>query len=514
MFRQFLYLLIFGSSSLFAQADLQFVHLSIVPDFEKQSIRGTVNQTWLIHPSDTIIELELFPEFDIQTLKLNNKSASYIRKENAIIIPLKEHSSSIQISIQYSGIPHQAVKPPWDGGFIWKKDANKQHWLTVACQDEGAQLWWPAPANYSDEPESALITCTYPDNLFFKSNGKLFQDRKHLNNTRTTTWKVSSPINTYNITLNIGNYAQLSDTLLQANGKILQLNYYPLAYNKDKALKQFTQVKPMLRCFESYFGPYPFFNDGYSIVETPYAGMEHQSAIAYGNGYVDGYNGKDYSAIDVWFDFIVIHETGHEWWGNSVTAASKKDFWLQEAFCTYAEYVYVKCRFGNETAERYINAKKRLVSNKSPIMGEEESGVDMYTKGALMIHTMQQFASSEEEWWKIMKEFALEFRWKSITSDQLKNWFSMKIPGLEPIFFDQYLTLANPPILEYKINGDSTINFRISNALQSFKIPIQWQNKKGESYLTWAGGDSQTLKINGSPMLPNENAAYFILKTR
>jgi aminopeptidase N len=517
MFRLILASLIISSCMINAQPNLSYIHLQVTPNFERQDIQGNIDQIWKLNPSDTLIELNLYPEFIIQKITLNKVPITYSRVGNFLSIPIKKGESKAQVNIQYAGKPHQSIKPPWDGGFIWKKDINNKHWLTVACQDEGAQLWWPAPANYSDEPDSARITATYPKDLFFKSNGKLVKDRKNKNHTRTTTWKVTYPINTYNITLNFADYTRISDTLLQANGKILQLNYYPLSHNKLKAIKQFTQVKPMLRYFESYFGPYPFYRDGYSVVETPYPGMEHQSCIAYGNDYIDGYNGKDYSNIDLWFDFILIHETGHEWWGNSISAASKRDFWLQEAFCTYAEYVYVYARFGKEKAENYINAKKRLISNLAPIMGESESGVDMYVKGALMIHTLQQFAPSEQEWWKIVKDFALDFRLKSINTSELETWFCKKMPRVEPVFFEQYLSMASPPLLEINQkteNGTSLTEFRISNALQGFSMPIFWTNEEGNLKQTLASANWQTLDFKGNNVKPDMNASYFMLKTR
>ncbi|HOY49046.1 MAG TPA: M1 family aminopeptidase [Flavobacteriales bacterium] len=513
MFRFILTSLLVSSCLLNAQPDLSYIHLQITPNFEKQDIQGNIDQIWNLNPSDTLIELNLYPEFIIQKVTLNKVPVTYSRFENLLSIPIKKGGSKAQISIQYAGKPRQAIKPPWDGGFIWKKDINNKNWLTVACQDEGAQLWWPAPTKYSDEPDSALITATYPKDLFFKSNGKLAKDRKNKNHTRTTSWKVTYPINTYNITLNFADYIRISDTLLQANGKILQLNYYPLSYNKDKAIKQFTQVKPMLRYFESYFGSYPFYRDGYSVVETPYPGMEHQSCIAYGNGYTDGYNGKDYSNIDLWFDFILIHETGHEWWGNSTSAASKRDFWLQEAFCTYAEYVYVYERFGKLKAEAYMEAKKRLVSNKAPILSNDETGIDMYSKGALMLHTLQQFASSDEEWFKVLKEFALAFRSKSISTEELENWFSQKLPGVEPIFFEQYLRLANPPQLEIT-QENGVLSFRIRNALQNFVLPLYWIAEDGKRMRIDASANLQTLSTKGESIKPDSTSSYFELITK
>jgi aminopeptidase N len=269
----------------------------------------------------------------------------------------------------------------------------------------------------------------------------------------------------------------------------------------------------MLKCFEKYFGKYPFGNDGFSVVETPYVGMEHQSAIAYGNGYVNGYNGEDYSMIGLGFDFILIHESGHEWWGNSVSAKNKEDFWLQEAFCTYAEYVYVYELFGKDKAEKYIDAKKQLVINKAPIIGKDESGIDMYTKGALMIHTLQQFASNEKDWWGILKEFSLEFRWKSISTKELENWFSKRLKNVKPVFFEQYLSIANPPILKFhkeKKENTYVFSYRIENALDGFTMPIVLKNSKNERVVLMANGELNSHNSIDESLSLDSTSSYFI----
>jgi aminopeptidase N len=498
----------------FAQQDLRFVHLNVRPDFITRSIQVIANQTWSVSKSDSVLKLLVYPQFSIDEVIVNTKPAHFDRLTDGISISIPQASSKIDLSITYHGKPQEAIQPPWDGGFIWTKSQNEKDWLGVACQEQGSQLWFPSPVRYDDEPDSARITCTYPASLFFKSNGKLHNDSKDNKGNRTTSWKVSCPINTYNITLNIGDYTKISDTFKQADGSNLRLEYYPLSYNRSKAIKQFEQVKPMLKCFEKYFGKYPFGNDGFSVVETPYVGMEHQSAIAYGNGYVNGYNGEDYSMIGLGFDFILIHESGHEWWGNSVSAKNKEDFWLQEAFCTYAEYVYVYEIFGKENAEKYIDAKKKLVVNKSPIIGAEESGIDMYTKGALMIHTLQQFASNEKEWWGILREFALEFRWKSISTKELENWFSKRLKNASPVFFEQYLSIANPPILEFnkeKKGNTYFFSYRIENALDGFIMPIVLMNSKNEKVVLMANGELNSYSSIDETLYLDSTSSYFIM---
>jgi aminopeptidase N len=511
----FIFIGLFLSTLSFAQQDLRFVHLQVFPDFKTRNIQVIANQTWSVNKGDSVLKLLLYPQFSIDEVLVNKKSAHFERLTDGISISIPQASSTIKLSITYHGKPQEAIQPPWDGGFIWTKSQNEKDWLGVACQEQGSQLWFPSPVRYDDEPDSAQISCTYPADLFFKSNGKLHSDSKDSKENRTTSWKVSCPINTYNITLNIGDYTKISDSFIQADGSKLSLEYYPLGYNRSKALEQFQQVKPMLKCFEKYFGKYPFGKDGFSIVETPYVGMEHQSAIAYGNGYVNGYNGEDYSMIGLGFDFILIHESGHEWWGNSVSAKNKEDFWLQEAFCTYAEYVYVFEIFGKDKAEKYIDAKKQLVLNKAPIIGVEESGIDMYTKGALMIHTLQQFASSEKEWWEILKEFALEFRWKSISTKELENWFSKRLKNVSPVFFEQYLTVASPPILDFhkvKKENSYVFSYQIVNALDGFVMPIVLMNSKNEKVVLIANGELNSYSSIDESLSLDLTSCYFELK--
>lgn len=259
------------------------------------------------------------------------------------------------------------------GGFVFTKDNEGNDWVAVACEGTGASLWWPCKDHLSDEPDSMDITCTYPNNLLFVGNGIMTQNNSNESaHTRTTTWKVSYPINNYNVTLNIGKYKVIHDSYHSTKfNKDLDLDYYVMPYNYDKAITQFKQVKPMLAIYEKYFlRSYPFWNDGYALVETPYLGMEHQSAIAYGNNYKTGYAGTDYSRIGLNFDYIIIHESGHEWWGNSISCKDIADLWIHEGFCTYTEALYVEGMYGKKKAQEYINAKKKSsIQNKAPIQG-------------------------------------------------------------------------------------------------------------------------------------------------
>jgi aminopeptidase N len=510
----FLYIFLAFCCQSIAQPHLQKLSFDIKPDFKTKSIHVTCYQIWKkVNQNDTLI-LAFFPDFEIDKLKINGGRSKfrYASEDSTlrIFIPSKD---SVCLSISYHGIPHIAQNPPWDGGFVWTKDKLGNDWLTTAVQGIGSKLWWPSPVLYDDEPESVITSCTYPKSLFYKGNGRLLNDELLKGGQRKTSWKVSYPINTYNITLNIGNYSHWSDTLLLADGSKLSLDYYPLKHNIEPSKRQFSQAKPMLECFNNEFGIYPFFRDGYSVVETPYAGMEHQSCIAYGNGYVDGYNGSDYSGIGLNFDFILIHESGHEWWGNSVTALTESDFWIQEAFCTYAEYVYVKCQFGEEKANEYINGKKRLVGNKGAILGSLDSGSDMYSKGALMLYTLSRMTASPSDFINLVEAFYKKFAYKSVSTQEVYTYFSKAIKDCSPAFFDQYLRKAEPPILAYKFEeqGDLTaFTYYISNAIEGFKMPIYTGTDSGSTKMHMAGKEITTIMLPGTSWKLIESMSYFI----
>lgn len=497
-----------------AQPHLQQLSLDITPDFKQQTIRVVSYQSWKNFPKHDTLKLAFFPDFKIDQVTINGAKAAFRYHQSdsslRIFIPSVD---TLSLRIAYHGKPHIAQNPPWDGGFIWTTDSLGNDWLATAVQGIGSRLWWPSPIIYDDEPESVMISCTYPKALFFKSNGRLVKDEIRKNGLRHTAWKVSYPINTYNISLNIGNYAHWSDTLPLADGTLLSLDYYPLKQNLTASKRQFNQTKPMIECFNKHFGVYPFVRDGFAVVETPFAGMEHQSCIAYGNGYVDGYKGKDYSGIGLNFDFILIHESGHEWWGNSVTAKSKDDFWIQEAFCTYAEYVYVHCRFGEEKANQYINGKKRLVANEAAIIGSSDSGSDMYSKGALMLYTLSRLSNSPEDFMQLLGSFYKKYAYQSVSTQDVSNFFSNYIKECNREFFDQYLKNAMPPVLSYNLEqiSDSTVfTFHIANAMDGFAMPIYLEGDSGNPTMFMAGKEKSTVRLPGTSWKVMESMSYFI----
>ena len=387
--------------------DVLFYELRLNLDTGQRTIAGSVEMTFKAVDDVRTLQLDLNDSFTIEKITCNNLSLPFTRECSAVFIAFPnaiKKGTQAMLHIDYLGKPKQAKNAPWDGGFVWKRDSNNKPWIGVACEGLGASSWWPCKDHNSDEPDNGVrVMCTVPSNLKCIANGKeeLFFSNK--NGTTTYSWLVSYPINLYNVTLNIGDYVFFKDSYKNIDGTTFPLNYYVLRENLEKAKRQFTQVKPMMQCYEKFLGPYPFPRDGYKLVETPYLGMEHQSAIAYGNQYKTGYNGNDFSRIGLDFDYIIIHETGHEWWGNSVSCADLADMWIHEGFCTYSESIYVECLFDRKKSLQYINAKKASVLNAAPIKGpytgvNEEGDGDMYTKGSLLLNTLRTVVNSDLLW--------------------------------------------------------------------------------------------------------------------
>ncbi|MCS6796493.1 MAG: M1 family metallopeptidase, partial [Raineya sp.] len=347
----------------------------------------------------------------------------------------------------------------------------------VACQNVGASIWYPNKDHWSDKPDSVKLTYEVPQDLIAVGNGNLIKTENLPNNYKRYIWKVSYPINNYNITLNVGKYVHFTDTYTAQDGSVLALDYYVLPENLTKAKKQFEQVKPMLACYEKFFDKYPFWNDGFALVETPYLGMEHQGAIAYGNKYLQGYLGSDLTrtGIGKMFDFIIIHEAGHEYWGNSVSGDDRAEMWIHEAFCTYTEALYVECLWGKEKAFQYVSGWKNIVENDKPILPprhvNQEGSSDMYFKGALMIHTLRNIVANDEKWFAYLKEFYQTFKGKMTNTDEVMAFWSRKI-GMDLVpFFTQYLKFTQIPTFEYKIEGGK-FQYRFKADVKDFRMPI------------------------------------------
>jgi len=455
--------------------DVMKYHLQVRLDPEERFLSGFNTITFKTEQALPVMQLDLFENMKVDSIIHNSETLDFSRKHNAVFVEFKAPLNQgvlDSIRFYYSGNPKVARNAPWDGGFVFKKDNEGSHFIAVAVQGTGASLWYPNKDHQSDEPEEVLVEAAVPNGLMNVSNGR-FLGKKDLGDGYTRwSWKVTSPINNYNIVLNVANYAHFSDSY-----EDLDLDYYVLPYNLEKARKQFEEVKPMMDCFYEKMGPYPFEADGFKLVETPYLGMEHQSAVAYGNHYLMGYLGKDLSGtgIGLKWDYIIIHESAHEWYGNSITAEDIADMWIHEGFTSYAESIYVECRWGKEQALEYLKGTRRGLSNSSTIIGNygvnSEGSGDMYFKGANLLNTIRSIFNDDELWWETLKDYTLTYRHKIIDTQTTESFFDAAIEtDLQPVF-DQYLRHTALPELQFRKKGKS-ISYRWKADVEDFKMPV------------------------------------------
>lgn len=456
--------------------DVQRYDLNITVNPDKRYISGYNDITFKVVENTKRIQLDLFENMQVDSIVFNNKKLTYKRDNDAVFITFPNElkkGNTEKLRFYYSGNPIVARNAPWDGGFVFSKDNQGKPWIGVAVQGTGASLWYPVKDHQTDEPDNgASIKVAAPNDLMNVSNGR-FMGSEDLGNGYTRwDWEVKNPINNYTITLNIADYAHIHDNI---NG--LDLDYYVLKDNEEKARKHFEEVKPMIECFESKFGKYPFYEDGYKLVETPYLGMEHQSAVAYGNKYKKGYRGMDmsYSGVGMLFDYITIHESGHEWFGNSITSKDIADMWIHESFTTYSETVFVECRYGYEKAMKYVNGQRMNVRNDKPIIGifgvNKEGSGDMYFKGSLMLNTIRHIVNDDEKWWAMLLKYANTYRKQVIDTETVVNFFNKESDiNLTPVF-NQYLKHTTIPILQFKIHK-GMLGYRWETNEKDFTMPV------------------------------------------
>lgn len=455
--------------------DVLKYHLNVKVVPEEKFISGYNTITFKAEEELPVMQVDLFENMNIDSIIFKNNRLEYTRKYNAVFVdmqPIVSRNTVDSLQIFYSGNPIIAKNAPWDGGFVFTKDEEGNPWIGIAVQGTGASLWYPNKDHQSDEPEEVLIEAAVPNGLMNVSNGR-FVGKEDLGNGYTRwSWKVNSPINNYNVMLNIGNYVHFNDKF-----KDLDLDYYVLPYNLEEAKEQFEEVKIMMDCFYDKLGPYPFEEDGFKLIETPYLGMEHQSAVAYGNKYQKGYLGRDLSGtgIGLKWDFIIIHESGHEWYGNSITAADIADMWIHEGFTTYSEAVYIECRWGKEEALKYLEGIRQNIANTSSIIGDygvnSEGSGDMYYKGANLLNTIRGIYDDDELWWKTLKDYTTTFRHKIIDTKTVEDFFNAATPvDLQPVF-DQYLRHENIPQLQLK-KENNHVYYKWNADVPNFEMPV------------------------------------------
>jgi aminopeptidase N len=460
--------------------DLKYYHLDIQVFPETKSIKGKNTVEYTVLKPYQVLQIDLQQPLKITKVTQNNKELKVISDVNAHFIQLEEKQEVGAVNsvvVYYEGKPQEAKRAPWDGGFSWKKDKNNNHFIATSCQGLGASVWWPNKDHMYDEVENMDISVRVPSNLMNISNGKLKEIEKHDDNTTTYHWTVKNPINNYGVNVNIGDYTHFSE---KYNGEagVLDMDYYVLKYNLEKAKKQFKDAPKMMKAFEYWFGKYPFYEDGFKLVEVPYLGMEHQSSVTYGNKFANGYLGRDLSGTG-WglkFDFIIIHESGHEWFANNITYKDMADMWIHESFTNYSESLFLDYYYGKKAASEYVIGLRKTIQNKSPIIGEYDvnnsgSG-DMYNKGGNMLHTIRQLVNSDEKWRETLRGLNSKFYHQTVTTKQIEDYISQKSGVDLSKVFDQYLRDYRIPEFTYTIKGNE-LKYKWNQVIDGFNMPIK-----------------------------------------
>ena len=443
-----------------ANNDLLYYHLDIRIDPGRKTIGGKNTIRFRMLEDGNRIQIDLYDNLAVDRILLDKTVLKYQRELNAVFIDFPEtlrKGREYSIEFHYSGTPRQQGR---FGGFVFGQQPTGQPWVFTACEGEGSSIWWPSKDQWRDEPASMDISVAVPTGLTDVSNGRFLGSKDLGDGFTQWNWRVNYPINSYNVSVNITDYQHFADKLGD-----LTLDFYATPANLDKAKKQFTQAKPMMEAFYKYFGEYPFPKDGYKLIEVPYSGMEHQSAVTYGNRFANGYLERDWTGVGVSpkFDFIIIHESGHEWFGNAVSAADVSDMWIQEGWCTYLEAMYVEALFGYDDALKYINGYKTKVGNKQPILTKrgvhQTPPQDMYFKGALFLHTLRN-AIGDERWWPLVRAIYDEFKYKNIMTEDLVAFINARTKQDWTTVFDQYLRHTAIPTLELKSDEPGTVSYR------------------------------------------------------
>jgi aminopeptidase N len=463
--------------------------LEVMPDFESKTIVGktTISYKVTANSYPAFMQIDLQDPLIIDSVLFNNgRQLAFTKDGNAwhVNVPKQKQSSESNIVVYYHGKPREAVRPPWDGGWIWKKDAQGSPWMSVACQGLGASVWYPCKDHQSDEPDNgASLTMIVPDTLVAVGNGRM-KSKMLKDGLARYTWEVLNPINNYNIIPYIGKYVNWTDTLMGEKGK-LDLSYWVLDYEIDKAKKQFEQVKPMLRAFEYWMGPYPFYEDGYKLVQSPHLGMEHQSAVAYGNKFQNGYLGRDLSGTG-WglkWDFIIIHESGHEWFANNVTSKDIADMWVHEGFTNYSETLFTDYYYGADAGNAYNYGTRNGIRNDINIIGKygvnKEGSGDMYPKSGNMLQSIRHAINNDEKWRQILRGLNKTFYHQTVTTKQVEDYVS-KQSGIDfSKVFDQYLRTVQIPQFDYYYSKDNKhIHYKWSNCVAGFNLPVLFHKEQ------------------------------------
>lgn len=493
--------------------DVLHYSIAVTPDFDKRTIKGKVDMQFKVLRPGKRMQIDLQEPMLLTKAYLGDTKLNYTRDGNVyyLDIPVNLAKGTTQkLALAYEGNPKVAKRAPWDGGWIFQKDAKGRPWMTVACQGLGASVWYPCKDHQSDEPDNgATMLITVPDTLVAVANGRLINSKSFSIGTLTWRWEVKNPINNYNLVPYIGKYVNFTDTLMGEKGK-LDLSYWVMDYNLDKAKEQFKQAKTMLRAFEYWMGPYPFYEDGYKLVESSHLGMEHQSAVAYGNKYQNGYLGRDLSGSG-WglkWDFIIVHESGHEWFANSITSKDLADMWIHEGFTNYSETLFTDYVYGKQAGNEYNYGSRRGIQNDKPIIGpygvNKEGSGDMYPKSGNMLHSIRHAMNDDEKFREMLRFMGKKFYHQTVTTEDIQQVVSQFFGSNVNKIFDQYLRTTQVPVFEYVISADKTkLSYRYTNCVDGFNLPIFLNTTKGGLLL---GPESN--KWNTKELKPGDWATF------
>ena len=460
--------------------DLKYYHLDIKVNPAEKTITGSNTVRYSVLAENNTMQIDLQEPMQIYKVTQDGKELKFERNGNAFFIELaaaQKVGETKEIVVSFGGKPKEAVRPPWDGGLTWKKDKNGKDFIASTCQGLGASVWWPCKDHMYDEVENMLISVNVPGDLTDVSNGRLQSIKKQKDGTKTFNWYVSNPINNYGVNINIGDYVNFSEKYKGEKGD-LDCSYYVLRDNLAVAKEHFKDAPRMLKAFENWFGPYPFYEDSYKLVEAPYLGMEHQSSVTYGNNFTKGYNGTDISGSG-WglkYDYIIIHESGHEWFANNITYKDIADMWIHESFTTYSEALFVEYYYGKEAANEYIRGIRKMITNKKTIIGYYDVNVegsgDMYPKGANMIHTIRQVINDDAKWKSILRGLNSTFYHQTVTTKQIEDYISTQAGIDFSNVFDQYLRTPQVPTFEYYFR-DQKLVYHWINCVEKFDLPLK-----------------------------------------
>ena len=495
--------------------DLNYYHLDISVHPETKSIEGknTIRYT-ILEPYQTL-QIDLQPPMKLTKAVQDGEELVVVTEGNAHFISLKKPQTAIgsqeEIEVFYEGKPRVAVRAPWDGGISWKKDSNGNDFIASSCQGLGASVWWPNKDHMYDEVDSMKISVNVPKHLMDVSNGRLESVEEKDDDTTTYNWVVTNPINNYGVNINIGDYVHFSEIYEGEKGP-LDMDYYVLRDHLEKAKKQFKDAPKMMKAFEHWFGPYPFYEDSFKLVEVPYLGMEHQSSVTYGNEFKQGYLGKDLSGTG-WglkFDFIIIHESGHEWFANNITYKDAADMWIHEGFTAYSENLFLDYHYGTEASADYVIGTRKNIRNDKPVIGtydvNSEGSSDMYYKGANMLHTLRQLVNDDEKWRQLLRGLNETFYHQTVTTQEIENYISTFSNLNLSAVFNQYLRDVRVPTLEYSIK-DNELSYRWINIVDGFQMPIEVEINEENQWL-YPTADWKKTKINSTEI--NIDRDYYI----